>query len=148
MLLGRRSRRSDAAAPGAGTAAPAAPFRWRAPEEGVRGPVVLAGEAEQTSPRGRQANGVDVVLQDAVLHVWKGVVAQRLLQEEPNQRGLEGLVAKLAQRLQDASEPQVVVLGPSGTGGENIEHTSVNQSFIFPTLTLYNLPTGRLETSL
>ena len=29
-----------------------------------------------------------------------------------NQRGLEGLVAQLAQGLQDARDPQVVVLGP------------------------------------
>lgn len=75
-------------------------------------PVVLAGVAEQASAGGRQADGVDEVLQDAVLHVGKGVVAQRLLQEQTNQRGLEGLVAKLAQGLQDASDPQVVVLGP------------------------------------
>lgn len=75
-------------------------------------PVVLASVAEQASAGGGQANGVDIVLQDAVLHVGNGVVAQRLLQEQTSQRGLEGLVAKLAQGLQDASDPQVVVLGP------------------------------------
>lgn len=48
-----------------------------------------------------------------MLHVGKGVVAQRLLQEQANQRGFEGLIAELAQGLQDASDPQVVVLGPS-----------------------------------
>lgn len=74
--------------------------------------VVLAGVAEQASAGGWQADGVHVVLQGAVLHVGNGVVAQRLLQEQMNQRGLEGLIAKLAQGLQDASDPQVVVLGP------------------------------------
>lgn len=39
-------------------------------------PVVLAGEAKQAAAGGWQADGVDVVLQDAVLHVRKGVVAQ------------------------------------------------------------------------
>lgn len=41
--------------------------------------VVLAGIAEQASAGGRQADGVDVVLQDAVLHVVQGAVAQRFL---------------------------------------------------------------------
>lgn len=75
-------------------------------------PVVLAGVTEQPSAGGGQADGVDEVLQDAVLHVGERVVAQRLLQEETHQRGFEGLVAELAQRLQDASDAQVVVLGP------------------------------------
>lgn len=75
-------------------------------------PVVLAGVAKEAPAGGREADGVDVVFQDAVLHVWKGVVAQRLLQEEVNQWGLEGLIAQFAQGLQDASDPQVVVLGP------------------------------------
>lgn len=75
-------------------------------------PVVLAGVAEQASAGGWQADGVDVVLQDAVLHVGNGVLAQRLLQEQANQWGLEGLIAKLPQGLQDASDPQVVVLRP------------------------------------
>ena len=74
--------------------------------------VVLAGVAEQAPAGGREADCVDVVLQDAVLHVWKGAVAQRLLQEEANQWGLEGLIAQFAQGLQDASDPQVVVLRP------------------------------------
>jgi len=78
----------------------------------VGGPVVLAGVAEEAPASGRQADGVDVVLQGAVLHVGKRVVAQRLLQEQMDQLGLEGLVAQLAQGLQDASDPQVVVLGP------------------------------------
>lgn len=78
---------------------------------------MLPGVAEKAPASGRQADGVDVVLQDAVLHVGQRVVAQRLLQEEANQRGLEGLVAKFTQGLQDASDPQVVVLGPSKTGG-------------------------------
>lgn len=62
-------------------------------------PIVLVGVAEQASACGRQADGVDKVLEDAVLHVGKGVAAQRLLQEQTDQRGLEGLVAQLAQGL-------------------------------------------------
>lgn len=76
-------------------------------------PVVLAGIAEQASAGGWQADGVDKVFQDAVLHVGQGAVAQRLLQEEANERGLKGLIAELTQGLQDASDPQVVVVGPS-----------------------------------
>lgn len=60
-------------------------------------PVVLAGIAKQASARGWEADGVDVVLQGTVLHVWKDVVAQRLLQKEANQRGLEGLIAQFTQ---------------------------------------------------
>lgn len=44
------------------------------------GPVVLAGVAQQASPAGREADGVDVVLQGAVLHVGQGGAAERLLQ--------------------------------------------------------------------
>lgn len=76
------------------------------------GAVVLAGVAEQAPAGGRQTDGVHKVLQDAVLHAGKSVVAQRLLQEQVNQGGLERLVAQLAQGLEDASDPQVVVLGP------------------------------------
>lgn len=118
------SRRSDPTTPSTYTTpnATSSPLRCRTPEEGVGGPVVLAGVAEQASAGGWQANGVDVVLQDAVLHVGNGVVAQWLLQEQTNQRGLEGLVAKLAQGLQDASDPQVVVLRPleNKAGGHNV----------------------------
>lgn len=75
------------------------------------GPVVLAGVAEQAPAGGRQPDGVDVVLQDAVLHVGEGVLAQRLLKEEAHQRGLERLIAQLAQGLEDPGDPQVVVVG-------------------------------------
>lgn len=75
-------------------------------------PVVLAGIAEQASAGGWEADGVDEILQDAMLHVGKGVVTQRFLQEQSNQRGFEGLIAELTQGLQDAGDPQVVVLGP------------------------------------
>lgn len=75
-------------------------------------PVVLAGIAKQAPAGGWEAYGVDIVLQDTVLHVWKGVVAQRLLQEESNQWGLECLISQFTQGLQDASDPQIVVLGP------------------------------------
>lgn len=61
------------------------------------GPVVAAGVAKQASAGGREADCVDVVLQDAVLHVGEGVLAQRLLQEEADQWGLEGLVAQFTQ---------------------------------------------------
>lgn len=75
-------------------------------------PVVLAGVAEQASAGGWQADGVDEILQDAVLHVGEGVVVQRFLEEETDQWGFEGLISKLAQGLQDSSNSQVVVLGP------------------------------------
>lgn len=39
-------------------------------------PVVLASIAEQASAGGWQADGVDKVFQDAVLHVGQGAVAQ------------------------------------------------------------------------
>ncbi|TNN65428.1 hypothetical protein EYF80_024369 [Liparis tanakae] len=112
LLLRCRSGRPDSAAPGTAaattgtTAAAASLFGLRPPEEGVGGRVVLAGVAEEAPASGRQADGVDVVLQGAVLHVGKRVVAQRLLQEQMDQLGLEGLVAQLAQGLQDASDPQ------------------------------------------
>lgn len=114
LSLWRWSRCSDPAASSTYCASDSStsPFRWRAPEEGVGRPVVLASVAEQASAGGWQADGVDVVLQDAVLHVGNGVLAQRLLQEQANQWGLEGLVAELPQGLQDASDPQVVVLRP------------------------------------
>lgn len=85
------------------------------------GPVVLASEPKQASPRGRQADGVDEVLQHAVLHVLKRAAAQRLLQEEANQRGLECLVAELTEGLQDAGDPQVVVVGSEKTKREENE---------------------------
>lgn len=116
LRLRRGGGSSDAAAPGAHAAAAASPLGRRTPEEGVGRPVVLAGEAQQAPAGGRQADGVDKVLQDAVLHVGQRVVAQRLLQEEAHQRGLESLVAQLAQRLQDAGDAQVVVLGPEEVG--------------------------------
>lgn len=75
-------------------------------------PVVLAGVAQQAPAGGRQADGVDKVFQDAVLHVGEGAVVKRLLQEQTHQRGLEALVSQLAQGLQDAGDPQVVVLRP------------------------------------
>lgn len=80
------------------------------------GPVVLASEAEQASACGRETDGVDVVLQDAVLHVGQSPAAQRLLQEETDERSLKGLKAELPQGLQDPSDPQVVVLGPEERG--------------------------------
>lgn len=43
------------------------------------GSVVLASKAEQASACGREMDGVDVVLQDAVLHAGQSPVAQRLL---------------------------------------------------------------------
>ena len=66
-----RSRRPDPAAPSAYAPAGAAPsaFGRRAPEEGVGRPVVLVGVAQQASAGGWQADGVDEILQDAVLHV-------------------------------------------------------------------------------
>lgn len=95
-------------------------------------PVVLACVAKQAPAGGREANGIDKVLQDTVLHVWKGVVAQRLLQEEANQWGLEGLIAQLTKGLQYASDPQVVVLGPSknkaGEAGEKKEGKNSDRS--------------------
>jgi len=76
-------------------------------------PVVLASVAEQASTCGWQADGVDKVFQGAVLHIREGTITQRLFQKKANQWGLEGLVAKLAQGLQDACDPQVVVVGSS-----------------------------------
>lgn len=78
-------------------------------------PVVLAGVAQQASAGGGQADGVDKVFQDAVLHIGEGAVEQRLLQEQTHQRGLEALVSQLPQGLQDAGDPQVVVLGPKNS---------------------------------
>lgn len=75
-------------------------------------PVVLACVAQQASAGGWQADGVDEVFQDAVLHVGEGAVVKRLLQEEAHQWGFEALVSKLPQGLEDAGDPQVVVLGP------------------------------------
>lgn len=72
---------------------------------------MLAGEAEQASARGRQADSVYVVLQDAVLHVGQGPVAQRLLQKKADEWSLEALEAELPQGLEDPSDPQVVVVG-------------------------------------
>lgn len=46
--------------------------------------VVLASIAEQASAGGWEADGVDKILQDAVLHVGEGVVTQRFLQEQSN----------------------------------------------------------------
>lgn len=83
-------------------------------------PVVLAGVAEQASAGGWQADGVDEILQDAVLHVGEGVVVQRFLEEETDQWGFEGLISKLSQGLQDSSNSQVVVLGPQRTKKEVI----------------------------
>lgn len=94
---------------------------------------MVTGIAEQAPAGGWQAYGVDVVLQDTVLHVGKGVVAQRLLQEQTNQWSLEGLVTKLTQGLQDPSDPQVVVLGPLKS--TKAEHDStihyMNNKFIY-----------------
>lgn len=91
------------------------PLGQRTPEEGVGRPVVLAGVAQQASAGGGQADGVDKVFQDAVLHVGEGAVEQRLLQEQTHQRGLEALVSQLPQGLQDTGDPQVVVLGPKNS---------------------------------
>lgn len=114
LWLRGRGRSSDAAAPGAAPPAGGAPLPLgqRPPEEGVGGPVVLAGVAQQAPAGGRQTDGVDEVLQDAVLHVGEGAVVERLLQEQAHQRGFEALVPELPQGLQDAGDPQVVVLGP------------------------------------
>lgn len=87
-------------------------------------PVVLACVAQQASAGGWQADGVDKVFQDAVLHVGEGAVVKRLLQEETNQRRFEALVSKLPQGLQDAGDPQVVVLGPKrGESWEKLEES-------------------------
>lgn len=75
-------------------------------------PVVLAGVAQQASAGGWQADSVDKVFQDAVLHVGEGAVAERLLEEQAHQRSFEALVSQLPQGLQDAGDPKVVVLGP------------------------------------
>lgn len=114
LLLRGGSWCSDAAASSARAATGEAllPFRQRTPEEGVGRPVVLAGVAKQASAGGWQADGVDKVFQDAVLHVGERAVVERLLEEQTHQRGFETLVPKLPQGLQDAGDPQVVVLGP------------------------------------
>lgn len=115
LLLRCRSWRPDTAAPRARVATGDAPppLRQRTPEEGVGRPVVLACVAQQASAGGWQADGVDEVFQDAVLHVGEGAVAKRLLEEQTHQRGFEALVPKLPQGLQDAGDAQVVVLGPT-----------------------------------
>lgn len=112
LVLRCWSRRSDPTASSTYTSTAPSPFQRRTPEEGMGRPVVLAGVAEQASAGGWQADGVDEILQDAVLHVGEGVVVQRFLEEEMDQWGFEGLVSKLAQGLQDSSNSQVVVLGP------------------------------------
>lgn len=77
---------------------------------------MLAGVPEQTAAVGAEADGVDVILQGAVQHVGQGAPAQSLIQQQTHQGGLEGLEAQLTQRLEDARDPQIVMLGPGERG--------------------------------
>lgn len=70
------------------------------------------GEAQQCTSLAVLSQCVDKVLERAVPHVSQRSLHQSLLQQQVHQRQLVVLEAQLAQALQNARDPQIVVLRP------------------------------------
>lgn len=70
------------------------------------------GEAQQCTSLAVLSQCVDKVLKRTVAHVSQCALHQSLLQQQVHQRQLVALEAQLSQALQDARDPQIVVLRP------------------------------------
>lgn len=70
------------------------------------------GKAQQCTSLAVLSQCVDKVLKRTVAHVNQRALHQSLLEQQVHQRQLVALEAQLTQALQDARDPQIVVLRP------------------------------------